>query len=134
MVMGTVHRRPDAPHAGRADPVVLQADQGVSRDAGAAAGAAEAAEEVQGEERPGLPAADADRDDGPVQEARDQPLLLVPADPRAVPDLLRAVPRAVLDATDRRRHLPGRTAARTDRRIGGGSVPGLDPARRTAVG
>src|SRR5690625_3405386 len=133
LVLGAVHRRTDGGHARPAHPAVLQADQGIPRHADAAAGPAEAAEEVQGEERPRLPPADAGGDDGPVQVARDQPVLLVSADPGAVADLLRAVPRALLDAADRLGRVPRRSAARADRRPGCGAVPGLDPARRPAV-
>ena len=74
--------------------------------------------EVQGQDRPGLPAGHDAGDHGAVQADGHQPVRLVPADPAAVADLLRAVPGAERDR--RSPTAPGRdrTAEQGARRAG----------------
>ena len=99
-LVGAVDHRPDHRHPGRADPAVRQADQGQPQHAADPAQGQGAAEEVRprpGASRPG--------DDEALQGLGHQPVRLLPADPAADADLLRAVP------DDR----PGRQARRRPR-------------------
>ena len=101
-----VDRRSRDHHAGAADPALRAADPCRTSDADALPRAAGAPEEVQGPQRPGVARGHDARDDGAVPEARDEPVLLVPADPRAVTDLLRPVPAPQQPRRDRVGQVP----------------------------
>ena len=68
--LGAVDRRPGDRRADPADPAVRQADPRLPADAADPAGDAEDPEEVQGQERPGVPSGDDAGDDGPLQAHR----------------------------------------------------------------
>src|SRR5699024_5684450 len=96
-------RRAGAGAPAGADATVRPADPLPAADADDPARADGDPEEVQGQEGRHLPAEDAGGEFRPLQEARDEPVLLVPADPGADAVLLRAVPHPELGALDRRR-------------------------------
>ena len=83
--LGAVDHRSRDRHAGGDDPAVRQADQGLPQAADDPAGDAEDPEEVQGQDRPGLPSGDDAETMALYKKEGTNPSVRASADPRAVP-------------------------------------------------